>query len=66
MREVLGESVPEKVMVEAVLNSKFNVQQALDSVLAQGNNQNMKTKDTVIAGKAAKGMFTVIIPEFTL
>uniref|UniRef100_A0A6J0SJX7 HBS1-like protein n=1 Tax=Pogona vitticeps TaxID=103695 RepID=A0A6J0SJX7_9SAUR len=55
MREVLGESVPEKVMVEAVLNSKFNVQQALDSVLAQTSNQNMKTKDTGIAGKAAKG-----------
>ncbi|KAJ7341956.1 hypothetical protein JRQ81_008024 [Phrynocephalus forsythii] len=55
MREVLQESVPEQVMVEAVLNSKFNVQQALDSVLAQGNNQNMKTKDNVIAGKAAKG-----------
>lgn len=58
MREVLGESVPEKVMVEAVLNSKFDVQQALDSVLSQCNKQETKIKneETVVSGKAAKGM----------
>ncbi|XP_003223338.1 HBS1-like protein isoform X3 [Anolis carolinensis] len=57
MREVLGESVPEKVMVEAVLHSKFDVQQALDSVLSQDNKPNLKTKneDTVLTGKAPKG-----------
>ncbi|KAH0622322.1 hypothetical protein JD844_024515 [Phrynosoma platyrhinos] len=57
MREVLGESVAEKVMVDAVLQSKFDVQQALDSVLSQ-DKQNMKTKneDTVLTGKAAKGL----------
>nr|XP_028579315.1 HBS1-like protein isoform X2 [Podarcis muralis] len=56
MREVLGKSVPEKVMVEAVLSSKFDVQQALDSVLAQDNKQNkIKNEDAVIAGKATKG-----------
>ncbi|XP_015268211.1 PREDICTED: HBS1-like protein isoform X1 [Gekko japonicus] len=57
MRELLGESVPEKVMVEAVLNSKFDVQQALDSVLAQLSKQDTKIKneDTVISGKATKG-----------
>nr|XP_056708841.1 HBS1-like protein isoform X2 [Euleptes europaea] len=57
MREILGESVPEKAMVEAILNSKFDVQQALDSVLAQINKQEMKieNKDTVISGKATKG-----------
>ncbi|XP_008112747.2 HBS1-like protein isoform X2 [Anolis carolinensis] len=59
MREVLGESVPEKVMVEAVLHSKFDVQQALDSVLSQDNKPNLKTKneDTVLTGKAPKGLF---------
>nr|XP_056708842.1 HBS1-like protein isoform X3 [Euleptes europaea] len=59
MREILGESVPEKAMVEAILNSKFDVQQALDSVLAQINKQEMKieNKDTVISGKATKGLF---------
>ncbi|XP_042335511.1 HBS1-like protein isoform X2 [Sceloporus undulatus] len=56
MREVLGESVAEKVMVDAVLQSKFDVQQALDFVLSQ-DKQNMKTKneDTVLTGKATKG-----------
>ncbi|XP_077208280.1 HBS1-like protein isoform X1 [Paroedura picta] len=58
MREVLGESVPEKMMVEAVLNSKFDVQQALDFVLAQVNKHDMKIKDedNVISGKATKGI----------
>ncbi|XP_042335519.1 HBS1-like protein isoform X3 [Sceloporus undulatus] len=57
MREVLGESVAEKVMVDAVLQSKFDVQQALDFVLSQ-DKQNMKTKneDTVLTGKATKGL----------
>uniref|UniRef100_A0A8D2L0Z9 HBS1 like translational GTPase n=1 Tax=Varanus komodoensis TaxID=61221 RepID=A0A8D2L0Z9_VARKO len=59
MREVLGDSVPEQVMVEAILSSKFDVQEALDYILAQDNKQNVKTKneDTVIAGKATKGLF---------
>ncbi|XP_007427494.1 HBS1-like protein isoform X2 [Python bivittatus] len=57
MREVLGDSVPEKMLVEAVLRSKFDIQQALDSILAQDNKQNTKTKneDNVIAGKPTKG-----------
>lgn len=59
MKEVLGESVPEKVMIETVLNTKFDVQQTLDSLLLQNNKQNMKTKkeETVIGGKSTKGMF---------
>uniref|UniRef100_A0ACB8GD20 Uncharacterized protein n=1 Tax=Sphaerodactylus townsendi TaxID=933632 RepID=A0ACB8GD20_9SAUR len=59
MREVLGESVPEKEMVEAVLSSRFDVQQALDSVLAQINKQGMKIKseESVIQGKATKDLF---------
>ncbi|XP_063165796.1 HBS1-like protein isoform X3 [Candoia aspera] len=57
MREVLGDSVPEKTLVEAVLQSKFDIQQALDSILAQDNKQNTKTKneDNVIVGKPTKG-----------
>ncbi|XP_034621496.1 HBS1-like protein isoform X1 [Trachemys scripta elegans] len=57
MREVLGETAPEQVMVEAVLNSKFDVQKALDLVLAQDSKQNVKTKneEAVITGKTTKG-----------
>ncbi|KAM6082632.1 HBS1-like protein isoform 2-T2 [Chlamydotis macqueenii] len=57
MREVLAESVPEQAMVQAVLDSKFDVQKALDLVLSQGSKQNVKTKneDAVIVGKTTKG-----------
>ncbi|XP_035755791.1 HBS1-like protein isoform X2 [Egretta garzetta] len=57
MREVLAESVPEQTMVQAVLDSKFDVQKALDLVLSQGSKQNVKTKneDAVIIGKTMKG-----------
>ncbi|XP_055666936.1 HBS1-like protein isoform X9 [Falco peregrinus] len=57
MREVLAESVPEQKMVQAVLDSKFDVQKALDLVLSQGSKQNVKTKneDTVTVGKTTKG-----------
>ncbi|XP_077669196.1 HBS1-like protein isoform X3 [Eretmochelys imbricata] len=57
MREVLGEAVPEQVMVEAVLNCKFDVQKALDLVLAQDSKQNVKTKneEAVTTGKTTKG-----------
>ncbi|XP_067149792.1 HBS1-like protein isoform X2 [Apteryx mantelli] len=57
MREVLGESVPEQTTVQAVLDSKFDVQKALDLVLSQDSKQNMKTKneDAVIIGKTTKG-----------
>ncbi|XP_050805612.1 HBS1-like protein isoform X2 [Gopherus flavomarginatus] len=57
MREVLGETAPEQVMVEAVLNSKFDVQKALDFVLAQDCKQNVKTKNEEAAttGKTTKG-----------
>ncbi|XP_065536897.1 HBS1-like protein isoform X3 [Lathamus discolor] len=57
MREVLAESVPEQAMVQAVLDSKFDVQKALDLVLSQGSKQHVKTKneDTLIVGKKTKG-----------
>uniref|UniRef100_A0A8D0H8B3 HBS1-like protein n=1 Tax=Sphenodon punctatus TaxID=8508 RepID=A0A8D0H8B3_SPHPU len=57
MKELLGDSVPEQVMVEAVLNSKFDVQKALDIVLTENSKQNMKTKneEAVTTVKASKG-----------
>uniref|UniRef100_A0A8V0XPX1 HBS1 like translational GTPase n=1 Tax=Gallus gallus TaxID=9031 RepID=A0A8V0XPX1_CHICK len=57
MREVLAESVPDQAMVQAVLDSKFDVQKALDLVLSQGSKQNVKTKDedAVIVRKTTKG-----------
>ncbi|XP_052640385.1 HBS1-like protein isoform X2 [Harpia harpyja] len=57
MREVLAESVPEQTMVQAVLDSKFDVQKALDLVLSQGSKKNVKTKNenAVIVGNTTKG-----------
>lgn len=58
MREVLAESVPDQAMVQAVLDSKFDVQKALDLVLSQDSKRNLKTKDedAVIVRKTTKGM----------
>ncbi|XP_066035234.1 HBS1-like protein isoform X2 [Chamaea fasciata] len=57
MREVLAESIPEQAMVQAVLDTNFDVQKALNLVLSQGSKQNMKTKnkDAVILAKTTKG-----------
>ncbi|XP_064269318.1 HBS1-like protein isoform X2 [Passer domesticus] len=57
MREVLAESIPEQTMVQAALDTKFDVQKALDLVLSQGCKQNVKTKnkDAVILAKTTKG-----------
>ncbi|XP_030909820.2 HBS1-like protein isoform X2 [Melopsittacus undulatus] len=76
MREVLAESVPEQTMVQAVLDSKFDVQKALDLVLSQGSKQHVKTKneDALIVGKKTKGktkdsqsakMESEIVPKIT-
>ncbi|NXA35537.1 HBS1L protein, partial [Eudromia elegans] len=76
MREVLGESIPEQTMVQAVLDSKFDVQKALDRVLSQDAKQNvkMKNEDPVIIGKMTKGkskdsqsarMESEIVPKVT-
>nr|CAH65415.1 hypothetical protein RCJMB04_30p14 [Gallus gallus] len=63
MREVLAESVPDQAMVQAVLDSKFDVQKALDLVLSQGSKQNVKTKDedAVIVRKTTKGKETYFV-----
>uniref|UniRef100_A0A9L0IV32 HBS1 like translational GTPase n=1 Tax=Equus asinus TaxID=9793 RepID=A0A9L0IV32_EQUAS len=56
MREVFGDDVPDDVLIEAVLKSKFDVQKALSMVLEQDSLQNLKVKSqgAVSAGKIAK------------
>ncbi|XP_014706063.2 HBS1-like protein isoform X3 [Equus asinus] len=58
MREVFGDDVPDDVLIEAVLKSKFDVQKALSMVLEQDSLQNLKVKSqgAVSAGKIAKGV----------
>ncbi|KAF6364529.1 HBS1 like translational GTPase [Rhinolophus ferrumequinum] len=57
MREVLGDAVPEDILIEAVLKNKFDVQKALALVLQQDKMQNLKVKSegAVSIGKIAKG-----------
>uniref|UniRef100_A0A8I3W6R2 HBS1-like protein n=1 Tax=Callithrix jacchus TaxID=9483 RepID=A0A8I3W6R2_CALJA len=57
MREVLGDAVPDDILIEAVLKNKFDVQKALSGVLEQDSVQNLKDKNegTVSTGKIAKG-----------
>ncbi|ETE67763.1 HBS1-like protein, partial [Ophiophagus hannah] len=68
MKEVLGDTVPEKLLVEAVLSSNFDIQQALDSILAQDNKQNGKTKneDNVIVGKPTKDLMDMELEHSAL
>uniref|UniRef100_H2ZTL8 HBS1-like protein N-terminal domain-containing protein n=1 Tax=Latimeria chalumnae TaxID=7897 RepID=H2ZTL8_LATCH len=61
MRQVLGDSVPEQVMVEAAHTCKFDPQKALDSVLTQETKQATKARsqDSVSVGKTTKAeLFT--------
>ncbi|XP_008526543.1 HBS1-like protein isoform X3 [Equus przewalskii] len=60
MREVFGDDVPDDVLIEAVLKSKFDVQKALSMVLEQDSLQNLKVKSqgAVSAGKIAKGVLS--------
>ncbi|XP_006834704.1 PREDICTED: HBS1-like protein isoform X2 [Chrysochloris asiatica] len=57
MREVLGDAVPDELLIEAVLKSKFDVQKALAMILEQDRIQNLKVKSegAISAGKIAKG-----------
>lgn len=63
MREVLGDAVPEEILIEAVLKNKFDVQKALSVVLEQDNLPNLKDKSdgVVSSGKTAKGMPLLIL-----
>ncbi|XP_063773443.1 HBS1-like protein isoform X2 [Pseudophryne corroboree] len=61
MREVLGETVPEQIMIDAVLQCQFDVAKALDLVFKQDCKTSMKPerKDLPAAGRPAKGaLFT--------
>lgn len=57
MREVLGDAVPDEILIEAILKNKFDVQKALAVVLEQDNLPNLKDKRerVVTTGKTAKG-----------
>ncbi|XP_064216728.1 HBS1-like protein isoform X3 [Aotus nancymaae] len=56
MREVLGDAVPDDILIEAVLKNEFDVQKALSGVLEQDSVQNLKDKNegTISTGKIAK------------
>uniref|UniRef100_H0XSQ9 HBS1-like protein N-terminal domain-containing protein n=1 Tax=Otolemur garnettii TaxID=30611 RepID=H0XSQ9_OTOGA len=58
MREVLGDAVPDQILIEAVLKNKFDVQKALSMVLKQDNVQNLKDKseETVSTRRIEKGV----------
>lgn len=57
MREVLGDAVPDDILIEAVLKNKFDVQKALAVVLEQDKMQNLKVESegAVSIGKITKG-----------
>ncbi|XP_003769521.1 HBS1-like protein isoform X2 [Sarcophilus harrisii] len=55
MREVLGDDVPDQTMIEAVLQSKFDVEKALAMVLEQDKKQT-KSEEAISMGKATKGV----------
>uniref|UniRef100_A0A8D1CV30 HBS1 like translational GTPase n=1 Tax=Sus scrofa TaxID=9823 RepID=A0A8D1CV30_PIG len=58
MREVLGDAVPDDILIEAVLKNKFDVQKALSVVLEKDKIQNLKVKHeaAIPTGKIAKGV----------
>ncbi|XP_004702214.2 HBS1-like protein isoform X1 [Echinops telfairi] len=57
MREILGEAVPDEMLVEAVLQNKFDVQKAMAVLLEPDKIQNLKVKSEGArsTGKIAKG-----------
>ncbi|XP_063299323.1 HBS1-like protein isoform X1 [Pelobates fuscus] len=57
MREVLGESVSEQVMIDAVLQCKFDQAKALDLIFQQDCNKNLNsaTNDLASFGRLSKG-----------
>ncbi|XP_069345244.1 HBS1-like protein isoform X3 [Eulemur rufifrons] len=58
MREILGDAVPDEILVEAVLKNKFDVQKALSVVLEQDNMENLKEKSegSMSTGRIEKGV----------
>ncbi|XP_053314522.1 HBS1-like protein isoform X1 [Spea bombifrons] len=56
MREVLGDTVVEQVMIDAVLQCKFDEAKALDLVFQQDNNKNIKSiSQAASSARPAKG-----------
>lgn len=55
--------MPDDMLTEAILKNKFDVQKALSVVLEQDNVQNMREKSerAVSAGKASKGMPSLLV-----
>uniref|UniRef100_A0A2K5F865 HBS1 like translational GTPase n=1 Tax=Aotus nancymaae TaxID=37293 RepID=A0A2K5F865_AOTNA len=68
MREVLGDAVPDDILIEAVLKNEFDVQKALSGVLEQDSVQNLKDKNegTISTGKIAKGKESYFLLKFQL
>ncbi|KAM5263295.1 uncharacterized protein ACOB6Z_007400 [Ctenodactylus gundi] len=58
MRELLGDTVPDEVLIDAIVRNKFDVQKALSVVLEQDDIQELKDKSerAVPVGKVAKGV----------
>ncbi|XP_038615879.1 HBS1-like protein isoform X2 [Tachyglossus aculeatus] len=56
MREVLGEAIPEQMMIDAVLRSNFDVEKALEVVLEQDRKLDLKnkSKEKVASGEMTK------------
>ncbi|XP_006915456.1 HBS1-like protein isoform X1 [Pteropus alecto] len=57
MREVLGDAVPDDILIEVILKNKFDVQKALSVVLEQDKMQNLKVKNegAIATEKIVKG-----------
>ncbi|KAM4866244.1 HBS1-like protein isoform 1-T1 [Thomomys bottae] len=57
MREILGGTVSDDILIEAILKNKFDVQKALSMILEQDNVQKLKDQSerAVATGKIAKG-----------
>ncbi|XP_041106334.1 HBS1-like protein isoform X3 [Polyodon spathula] len=56
MRQVLGDSVPDPILVEAVLKGRFDLQKALDLMLSEEGKKTSSTRiqREISTGKAAK------------
>lgn len=66
MREVLGDAVPDDILIEVILKNKFDVQKALSVVLEQDKKQNLKVKNegAVATEKIVKGMLLLVLFSF--
>ncbi|XP_041106333.1 HBS1-like protein isoform X2 [Polyodon spathula] len=65
MRQVLGDSVPDPILVEAVLKGRFDLQKALDLMLSEEGKKTSSTRiqREISTGKAAKGKETYFLHQ---